>query len=387
MINILSPNGRINRLSFFLYQLAIIAISGLFLFVFQPILPILGVLVYVCSIIIIWVMFMLIIKRLHDIGFSGWIIVAYAIAISIIFNLFGPYVALGFKNIAVLYLLLKRGEEGWNIYGDDPLENVSVKDCKIINKRITPTLSTFEEIEIRDKYDVLQNKDNDILIIMDAVDVEPNEPYFVCKGNGKATLYYADDKIIILNNLSKRSETELLDTKKVLIVEVDDEEIVREHYVSVKKAKGSAIKSNNLQNITINSIYTNAFGNVFLPEGRVNRLHFLVYNVVLAMFMIIFVDTPLALLPIWLHITSIIKRLHDINKSGWLIIGGIGAVFLPLLKPSGGQPLLTHLMEYNVDATGYLLLSLYIISIFVLGCLEGTNGKNEYGEDPLEEMK
>ncbi len=387
MINVLSPEGRINRLSFFYYQLTIIIGSSLCLFIFSPLVPVLGGLIYAVAIIVLWVILMLIIKRLHDIGYSGWIIVVYAIVIPIIFNLFGPYVALGLKNIAVLYLLLKKGEEGWNIYGDDPLENVSVKSSKITNKRIMPKLSTYEEIEVREKYDVLQNEDNDILIIMEAVDIEPNEPYFVCKGNRKATLYYAEDKIIILNNLSKRSETELLGTKKVLIVEVDDEEIVREYYVPVKKAKGTTIKCNSLQNITINSVYTNAFGNVFLPEGRVNRLHFLVYNVVLAMFMIIFVDTPLALLPIWLHITSIIKRLHDINKSGWLIIGGIGAVFLPLLKPSGGQPLLTHLMEYNVDATGYLLLSLYIISIFVLGCLEGTNGKNEYGEDPLEEMK
>ena len=51
--------------------------------------------------------YMLMIRRLHDIGLSGWFVVLALI----------PLVSLGF----ILYILFKQGNEGENAYGPDPL--------------------------------------------------------------------------------------------------------------------------------------------------------------------------------------------------------------------------------------------------------------------------
>ncbi|EJF06235.1 putative membrane protein [Thiovulum sp. ES] len=52
-----------------------------------------------------------------------------------------------------------------------------------------------------------------------------------------------------------------------------------------------------------------------------------------------------------------IKRLHDLDKSGWIyLIGIILSAFLPLL---------------------------YLIYILYVGVFKGTEGENHFGEDPL----
>ncbi len=51
----------------------------------------------------------------------------------------------------------------------------------------------------------------------------------------------------------------------------------------------------------------------------------------------------------------IVRRLHDLNKSGWMILIGL----IPFV---GG------------------------IWLFVLMCLEGTKGENQYGLDPKQEI-
>ena len=51
--------------------------------------------------------YMLMIRRLHDIGLSGWFVLLALI----------PLVSLGF----ILYILFKQGTEGDNAYGPDPL--------------------------------------------------------------------------------------------------------------------------------------------------------------------------------------------------------------------------------------------------------------------------
>jgi uncharacterized membrane protein YhaH (DUF805 family) len=74
-----------------------------------------------------------------------------------------------------------------------------------------------------------------------------------------------------------------------------------------------------------------------------------------------------------------IRRLHDVNKSGWLIgimyIGiavFVGMVFFMVAVSSFGLMLFLPI----------LMMLGYGIYLFVLTVTEGTSGPNKYGEDP-----
>lgn len=68
-----------------------------------------------------------------------------------------------------------------------------------------------------------------------------------------------------------------------------------------------------------------------------------------------------------------VRRMHDINKSGAWVMLGFGAVILDLLV---------------LYARGGLFLSLIALALaiwmLVLECTDGTYGPNQYGDDPKE---
>lgn len=68
--------------------------------------------------------FATIVKRLHDLGLSGWTLLVYFIVICIAIAI-DQVLAMLIKNIFSLYLFLKKGDEGENEYGEDPLEEIS----------------------------------------------------------------------------------------------------------------------------------------------------------------------------------------------------------------------------------------------------------------------
>jgi uncharacterized membrane protein YhaH (DUF805 family) len=75
-----------------------------------------------------------------------------------------------------------------------------------------------------------------------------------------------------------------------------------------------------------------------------------------------------------------IKRLHDRDKSGWWALLFFVA---PALLSAAGMALGSSL---GLGASLFSLVSLAIsIWAFVeLGCLRGTQGPNQFGQDPLE---
>lgn len=84
-----------------------------------------------------------------------------------------------------------------------------------------------------------------------------------------------------------------------------------------------------------------------------------------------------------------VRRLHDVNYSGWFI-GGlfialtvIVGMFVGLFmgKPRGAEPDFGTPLGIAV-IVGFIGLFVWAIWLFVLTLLRGTDGPNKYGEDP-----
>ena len=117
MKRIFSFRGRLNRLSYFLCFLILTAVSLILKYVGDAIKPILntnlllGEFLTVCYLVIvvlvIWLWLAIDTQRMHDMGFSGWYLLGLLI----------PLVDIGIE----LMLLIKKGDDGQNKYGVDPL--------------------------------------------------------------------------------------------------------------------------------------------------------------------------------------------------------------------------------------------------------------------------
>lgn len=85
-----------------------------------------------------------------------------------------------------------------------------------------------------------------------------------------------------------------------------------------------------------------------------------------------------------------VRRLHDVNYSGWFIGGFFIALAVVLSMfiglfigvPRGGDPNFATPLGIAVIA-GFLGLFGWVIWLFVLTLLRGTIGPNRYGEDPM----
>jgi uncharacterized membrane protein YhaH (DUF805 family) len=103
------------------------------------------------------------------------------------------------------------------------------------------------------------------------------------------------------------------------------------------------------------------------PMSAATLFHLLFYAVTL----------PMTAVLAWTYAATLIKRLHDRNKSGWWMV-----VFL--LAP----PLLDTLWDWLDSPTLALLVSALAFGLSVwafveLFCLRGTAGPNRFGPDPL----
>ena len=143
---------------------------------------------------------------------------------------------------------------------------------------------------------------------------------------------------------------------------------------------------------------------LFSPNGRINRAKYwltvLIYLVVWLLFVVVaavlmggiraavvnassgaglilgVVGFVLIVGAFWSGIAVAIKRLHDRDKSGWWLL-------LFWLGPS-----VLNGIGATIGSAGQILFGLASVVItlwaFVeLGCLQGTEGPNQYGPDPL----
>jgi len=79
-------------------------------------------------------------------------------------------------------------------------------------------------------------------------------------------------------------------------------------------------------------------------------------------------------------LSLMVRRLHDVNKSGWLIgimYIGIGVLMLSVFS----MITITNYSAAMVFIPSLIMIA-YCIYLFVLTVTEGDSGPNQYGEDP-----
>lgn len=114
------------------------------------------------------------------------------------------------------------------------------------------------------------------------------------------------------------------------------------------------------------------------PNGRRNRQPYILYSVVMwllsgvlaALCAIPVVGWIFGLVLLYANVINVVKRLHDVDMSGWwaIVPAVLAAVSLPVL----GGILTIILGIINIGLWFYLLFKV------------GTKGSNQYGDDPLE---
>jgi uncharacterized membrane protein YhaH (DUF805 family) len=87
------------------------------------------------------------------------------------------------------------------------------------------------------------------------------------------------------------------------------------------------------------------------------------------------VGIPLYLALVWVQICLTVKRLHDLNKSGWWMLAIFGVSFLSGFLSEMGEILALVGIGLNVPILVYALWLLF---------WPGTKGNNKYGPDPIE---
>lgn len=98
-------------------------------------------------------------------------------------------------------------------------------------------MSTVTEIDQENRYDILQNDEGEILIIINSREGGPENPRFVYDGGSTALLYRTKENAVIFENVAKEARFPLKSVSSMLIVEVENEDVAREYTVPVRIVK------------------------------------------------------------------------------------------------------------------------------------------------------
>lgn len=215
--------GRLNRLKYLQYILCIACIGAIGVIMVLPRVPpsLQPLVIYPNCALLIWMMFVIIVKRLHDLGLSGWTLLVYFIVICIAIAI-DQVLAMLIKNIFSLYLFLKKGDEGENEYGKDPLEEISSES----------NYKKKQAIEIIDNYDLYKDKNGQIEVVLHYLDEEENNPYLYISDK-QAILYYSKNKTIVLDKFPQKYLKEIQKSPIILFYEVEGDDIIKKYAVKV----------------------------------------------------------------------------------------------------------------------------------------------------------
>jgi uncharacterized membrane protein YhaH (DUF805 family) len=143
---------------------------------------------------------------------------------------------------------------------------------------------------------------------------------------------------------------------------------------------------------------------LFSPRGRISRKQYWLWYFLPVLVLSIFVDfTSLIpgsffkLLPslfqlvlLWPHIAILVKRIHDRNKSGWLVwlfyIPAILVLAFVIGTIIAGAASATAAAATLGIISGVLGIALFGVAIWFFvefGCMRGSIGANYYGPDPV----
>ena len=90
------------------------------------------------------------------------------------------------------------------------------------------------------KYDIIENNAGEIMIIIKYRDGGPENPRLVYDGGSVALLYRSRESAILLDGIDERARQPLKSVEKVLMVELDNDEVAREYLVPTRFIKDLA---------------------------------------------------------------------------------------------------------------------------------------------------
>ena len=98
-------------------------------------------------------------------------------------------------------------------------------------------MSTENDLVQESRYDILQNKAGEILIIINSRAGGPENPRVLYDGGETAILYRTKDMAVVFKNIAQGARKPLKMVSSMLIVEVEDEDVLREYTVPVRIIK------------------------------------------------------------------------------------------------------------------------------------------------------
>lgn len=118
------------------------------------------------------------------------------------------------------------------------IRNLQSKFNAIFSKQIIDDNSNISEDDANEgRYDILQNGAGEILIIIKARKGEPENPRIIYDGGSYALLYKNRNSSIMLTNINEKARPILKDVDEVLVVEMKDNDVVREYKVLLRNVK------------------------------------------------------------------------------------------------------------------------------------------------------
>ncbi len=84
------------------------------------------------------------------------------------------------------------------------------------------------------RYDILQNAEGEILIMINHRRGGPENPRFVYDGGNNALLYRSRESSVMLEAIDERARSPLRMADEILLVELDGDEVAREYMVPVR---------------------------------------------------------------------------------------------------------------------------------------------------------
>jgi len=83
-------------------------------------------------------------------------------------------------------------------------------------------------------YRILKDPDNDLLLVIEPQDCEPDGPMFIYDGGDTALLFRDWFSNVRLNGISPETGPELLNAKVIYVVEMAGDEITREYAARIR---------------------------------------------------------------------------------------------------------------------------------------------------------
>ncbi|MBR5598986.1 MAG: hypothetical protein IKW39_02995 [Alphaproteobacteria bacterium] len=98
-------------------------------------------------------------------------------------------------------------------------------------------MSTDNELAQESRYDILQNKAGEILIIINSRQGAPENPRFIYDGGDTALLYRTKEMAVVFKNIANGARKPLKMVTSMLVVEVEEDDVLREYTVPVRLVK------------------------------------------------------------------------------------------------------------------------------------------------------